>query len=88
MGTALLTLISIPIDTHQCLCFADVAILQYKHPKLAHMYKKRNNSTDACRTAWRRRRSIQATQLKVTEHVVERYPKRLAPMRLISDRLK
>jgi hypothetical protein len=34
------------------------------------MYKKRNNTTDASRTAWRRRRSTQATQLKVTEHVV------------------
>ena len=34
------------------------------------MYKKRNNTSEASRTAWRRRRSTQATQLKVTEHVV------------------
>ncbi len=34
------------------------------------MYKKRNNSTDASRTAWRRRRSTQAAQQKATEHIL------------------
>lgn len=52
------------------------------------MYKKRNNNADTSRTAWRRRRSSQATQLKVCEHVLGALPGVLMPLRKMNIKLQ